>query len=52
MGTEPYHGKGGPLWVEKKRWGPPLTKAYLAAGRELGYPVIDTNAKSQIGKIV
>ncbi|KAF2349775.1 Glucose-methanol-choline oxidoreductase C-terminal [Trinorchestia longiramus] len=47
--NEAYHGIGGPLNVESKRWGTPVMKAYLEAGRELGYPTIDPNAASQIG---
>ncbi|XP_047740953.1 glucose dehydrogenase [FAD, quinone] [Hyalella azteca] len=44
-----YHGVGGPMTVESKRYGTPLAKAYLDAGRELGYPSLDTNAASQMG---
>ncbi|KAF2364664.1 Glucose-methanol-choline oxidoreductase N-terminal [Trinorchestia longiramus] len=47
--NEAYHGIGGPLNVEPKRWGTPVMKVYLEAGRELGYPTIDPNAASQIG---
>ncbi|KAF2363744.1 Glucose-methanol-choline oxidoreductase C-terminal [Trinorchestia longiramus] len=47
--NEAYHGIGGPLNVESKRWGTPVMKAYLEAGRELGYPINDPNAATQIG---
>ena len=29
----PYHGQGGPLWVEDRRYNHPLTFAWLAIGR-------------------
>lgn len=45
----PFHGVGGPLTVSNKQWGSPVMKAYLEAGKELGYPTIDNNAAHQIG---
>ncbi|KAK3859895.1 hypothetical protein Pcinc_034025 [Petrolisthes cinctipes] len=44
-----YHGRGGPLSVEDKRWWSPLLPAFLNAGRELGYKVIDPNGPEQTG---
>ena len=46
---EKYHGVGGPLPVEKKKWGTPLEKHFIEAGQELGYDHIDANAAKQIG---
>ncbi|KAK8741860.1 hypothetical protein OTU49_002431, partial [Cherax quadricarinatus] len=47
--TAEYHGRGGPLSVDDKRWGAPLLAGYLKAGQELGYSVIDANGPEQIG---
>ncbi|XP_071540782.1 glucose dehydrogenase [FAD, quinone]-like [Panulirus ornatus] len=44
-----YHGRGGPLVVEDKTWGAPVTNAILRAGLQLGYDVIDANGPEQIG---
>lgn len=42
----------GPLTVEKAPWTTPLSDAFLRAGQELGYPVLDINAASQTGFMV
>ncbi|XP_069946226.1 glucose dehydrogenase [FAD, quinone]-like [Cherax quadricarinatus] len=47
--TAEYHGRGGPLSVDDKRWGAPLLAGYLKAGQELGYSIIDANGPEQIG---
>ncbi|XP_050699047.1 glucose dehydrogenase [FAD, quinone]-like isoform X1 [Eriocheir sinensis] len=47
-----YHGVTGPLTVEKAPWTTPLSDAFLRAGQELGYPVLDVNAASQSGFMV
>lgn len=47
-----YHGTGGPLGVDDKRWRPPITDDILNAGRELGYNTIDPNGPEQIGELV
>ncbi|XP_018027293.1 glucose dehydrogenase [FAD, quinone] [Hyalella azteca] len=47
--NRPYHGTGGPLRVENKRWGSAVMTAFLAAGLELGHPTLDINAGSQMG---
>ncbi|XP_045121245.1 glucose dehydrogenase [FAD, quinone]-like isoform X2 [Portunus trituberculatus] len=44
-----FHGRGGPLGVEDKRWWTPLLEGFLQAGKELGYKVIDPNGPEQIG---
>ena len=48
-GDEGYHGFGGPLTVEKAKFVTPVARAFLAAGKELGYDEIDYNGESQIG---
>ncbi|KAA0185255.1 hypothetical protein HAZT_HAZT002296 [Hyalella azteca] len=48
--NRPYHGTGGPLRVENKRWGSAVMTAFLAAGLELGHPTLDINAGSQMGE--
>ncbi|KAK7070816.1 hypothetical protein SK128_003588 [Halocaridina rubra] len=47
--TASYHGKGGPLVVDDKRWSAPLLRGFLNAGQELGYNIIDANGPEQIG---
>lgn len=44
-----YHGFGGLLPVSTPRFRTPLADAWLQAGRELGYPVVDHNARYQTG---
>ncbi|XP_076064872.1 glucose dehydrogenase [FAD, quinone]-like isoform X2 [Oratosquilla oratoria] len=47
--NDAFHGRGGPLQVENKRWSSPIAAGILEAGRELGYETIDNNGPSQIG---
>ncbi|XP_071530904.1 glucose dehydrogenase [FAD, quinone]-like [Panulirus ornatus] len=47
--TAEYHGRGGPVAVDDKRWGSPLLRAFLKAGQQLGYSVVDPNGPEQIG---
>lgn len=47
--TLSYHGKGGPLVVEEKRYWTPLLVGFLKAGQQLGYKVIDPAGPDQIG---
>ncbi|XP_042876621.1 glucose dehydrogenase [FAD, quinone]-like [Penaeus japonicus] len=47
--TASYHGRGGPLVVEDKRWSTPLLSGFLRAGQQLGYQVVDPNGPEQIG---
>ncbi|XP_066966829.1 glucose dehydrogenase [FAD, quinone]-like [Macrobrachium rosenbergii] len=47
--TLAYHGRGGPLSVEDKRWATPLLSGFIKATQQLGYDVIDPNGPDQIG---
>ncbi|XP_076054818.1 glucose dehydrogenase [FAD, quinone]-like [Oratosquilla oratoria] len=47
--SDEYHGQGGPLRVESKRWGTSVGPRVLEAGKELGYDIVDSNGPSQIG---
>nr|XP_027211315.1 glucose dehydrogenase [FAD, quinone]-like [Penaeus vannamei] len=47
--TEQYHGRGGPLVVTPEPNTGKLAQAFLYAGMELGYSVIDPNGRDQIG---
>lgn len=44
-----FHGTKGPLTVGMAPWTTRLSHAFLQAGLELGYPVLDVNAESQTG---
>ncbi|KAG7159553.1 Glucose dehydrogenase [FAD quinone]-like 3, partial [Homarus americanus] len=44
-----YHGRGGPLKVEDKRYSAPVTSGFLKAGQQLGYSIIDPSGPEQIG---
>ena len=44
-----YHGFDGSLTVSNANFRTPGAKAFVEAGRELGYDVVDYNGKSQIG---
>ncbi|XP_046737984.1 glucose dehydrogenase [FAD, quinone] [Diprion similis] len=44
-----YHATGGPLTVTQFPYHPPLSKAIMEAGKELGYPVLDLNGRSHTG---
>ncbi|MBS0374777.1 MAG: choline dehydrogenase [Proteobacteria bacterium] len=49
-GADAYHGAGGPLAVSDLRYTNELSAAFLAAGRELGWPANpDFNGASQHG---
>ena len=48
-GDEGYHGKGGPLNVEKATFVTPLARASIVAANERGYPEVDYNGHSQLG---
>ena len=45
-----FHSTGGPLTVEAQQWVTNSGHAFLAAGVELGYKVVDPNAGQQEGK--
>ncbi|KAJ4426638.1 hypothetical protein ANN_26436 [Periplaneta americana] len=45
----PFHGMGGPLTVEEFAYKTPISKAFLAAGKEMGYEVRDVNGEKQTG---
>jgi len=45
----PYHGTGGPLTVEEFAYKSPISRAFLAAGREMGYETRDLNGEKQTG---
>ncbi|KYN16693.1 PREDICTED: glucose dehydrogenase [FAD, quinone]-like [Trachymyrmex cornetzi] len=44
-----YHGTKGPLHISYPLFHTPLAKAFLDAGKELGYPLLDYNGKNMIG---
>ncbi|XP_011164993.1 glucose dehydrogenase [FAD, quinone] [Solenopsis invicta] len=44
-----YHGTDGPVHISYAEFRTQLSDAYLEAGKELGYPVIDYNGKNEIG---
>lgn len=44
-----YVGKGGPLTVSEVDWKSDVAKAFIGAGRELGWPYVDYNGAKQIG---
>ncbi|XP_011706819.1 PREDICTED: glucose dehydrogenase [FAD, quinone]-like, partial [Wasmannia auropunctata] len=44
-----YHGTDGPLHITFPSFQTPLAKAFLKAGKELGYPLVDYNGKNMIG---
>lgn len=45
-----YRGFNGPLGVETRPHPTVVSKAFLKAGLELGYPITDPNAGKQIGE--
>ncbi|XP_069937771.1 glucose dehydrogenase [FAD, quinone], partial [Cherax quadricarinatus] len=47
--SELYHGREGPMAVTPTRKLSRMTKAFLQAGQELGYNIIDPNGHEQIG---
>lgn len=48
-GDEGYHGHGGPLTVTKAKFVTPVSRAFVEAGKELGFDELDYNGASQIG---
>jgi len=44
-----YHGTKGPLHISYPLFHTSLAKAFLNAGKELGYPLVDYNGKNMIG---
>ncbi|XP_071626875.1 glucose dehydrogenase [FAD, quinone]-like [Temnothorax longispinosus] len=44
-----YHGTNGPVHIAYPSFHTPLAKAFLKAGKELGYPLVDYNGKNEIG---
>ena len=44
-----YHGTSGPMKIADLQL-TPLVEAFLDAGRELSYEVLDVNGASQLGK--
>jgi choline dehydrogenase len=50
LGPDDYHGQGGPLHVSHGRTKNPLYEAWLAAGKQAGYPLTpDLNGYQQEG---
>ena len=48
-GDEGYHGYGGPLTVTKSSFITPASRAFVEAGKEIGYQEVDYNGANQIG---
>ncbi|KAL6421988.1 hypothetical protein ACFW04_010828 [Cataglyphis niger] len=44
-----YHGTKGPLHISYPLFHTPLAEAFLKAGKELKYPLVDYNGKDMIG---
>lgn len=44
-----YHGTGGYLTVQDSPYNTPLGMAFLQAGEELGYDIVDVNGEQQTG---
>ncbi|XP_018377167.1 PREDICTED: glucose dehydrogenase [FAD, quinone]-like [Trachymyrmex cornetzi] len=44
-----YHGTNGPVHINYASPYTPLAEAFLEAGKELGYSLVDYNGKNQIG---
>ncbi|XP_072756188.1 glucose dehydrogenase [FAD, quinone]-like [Anoplolepis gracilipes] len=44
-----YHGTKGPLHISYPLFHTPLAEAFLKAGKELKYPILDYNGKNMIG---
>jgi len=45
-----YHGTGGPMKIADLQL-TPLVEAFLDAGRELSYEVLDVNGPTQLGNL-
>jgi len=48
-GDEGYHGYEGPLTVTKSSLITPAAKAFVEAGKEIGYEEVDYNGRRQVG---
>ena len=48
-GDDEFHGYGGPLTVTKNSYVTPSSRAFLEAGKQLGYKILDYNGASQLG---
>ncbi|KAK2580034.1 hypothetical protein KPH14_012321 [Odynerus spinipes] len=44
-----YHGTGGYLTIQESPYNTPLGPAFLQAGEEMGYDIVDVNADQQTG---
>ncbi|SPP78675.1 glucose dehydrogenase [FAD, quinone] [Drosophila guanche] len=44
-----YHGQGGPWTVQDSPYNTPLGPAFLQAGEEMGYDIVDVNGEQQTG---
>ncbi|TGZ45941.1 Glucose dehydrogenase [Temnothorax longispinosus] len=44
-----YHGTNGPVHITSPSFHTPLAEAFLEAGKELGYSLVDYNEKNKIG---
>ncbi|XP_014217224.2 glucose dehydrogenase [FAD, quinone]-like [Copidosoma floridanum] len=47
--NDTYHGFQGPVHINHERYRTPLVKAYIKAGKELGFPSGDYNGPKQTG---
>ncbi|KAK8374629.1 hypothetical protein O3P69_012537 [Scylla paramamosain] len=47
--TAAFHGFGGPLVVENKKWQTPVVGGFIKAGEQLGYKRVDPSDPDQIG---
>ncbi|RZF33403.1 hypothetical protein LSTR_LSTR015364 [Laodelphax striatellus] len=52
LARTPYHSTGGYLTVQEAPWHTPLAKAFLEAGREMGYETRDINGERQTGFMI
>ncbi|KYQ51757.1 Glucose dehydrogenase [acceptor] [Trachymyrmex zeteki] len=44
-----YHGTNGPVHITQPEFHTSVAKAFIQAGKEMGYPIIDYNGKEEIG---
>ncbi|XP_039281794.1 glucose dehydrogenase [FAD, quinone]-like [Nilaparvata lugens] len=47
--NSPYHGTGGYLTVDRPKWRTPLVSAFMKAGVQMGYPLLDVNGENPLG---
>lgn len=52
LARTPYHSTGGYLTVQEAPWHTPLTTAFIAAGKEMGYKTVDINGAQQSGFMI